>query len=437
MQVTVDRPQPCEAVLTIEVDDQQMEQARDRAYREYAKFVNVPGFRPGKAPRQILEQMLDAGDVNRRAREIVIGIAYKAALEEAKLDPYDQGSVDEISEEAEPFSFKATVPLRPSVELGDYTELTAKKTEITVTDEDVQNEFDRILQGQARLEPTTEPAQDDDVVFTDLDTSVDGEKLGETRTATFQIGQNMAEIDEVLRGAVGGDTRETDVEYPADYADENLAGKKVHFTFRINHILARRIPELTEEWVKEHSDAETVEELRERVREGLQDNARRAEEDDLRRQLLEQVVRGSTVNFPSQLVDREVAEDLKTLSASLEERGSNLERYVQQSNSTLPQLQDEMAVSATQRIKNGLVMGRLAQVENLQLTKDEVNAEIAQVAARNGLKPGDVRRRLKDEGQLSGLEERLLQDKLFAFLKERAHLTEAEPAAEPVSEPVA
>jgi trigger factor len=412
-------------VLTVEVDDQQMEQARDRAYREYAKYANVPGFRPGKAPRPILQQMLDADAVEKRAREIVIGLAYRAALDESKLEPYDQGTVDEVSEDTDkPFSFKATVPLRPEVELGDTTGLSATKTVISVTDEDVQAEIDRALHSQARLEPTTEPAGDDDVVFTDMDTAVEGEKLGETRTATFQVGQNMPEIDAVLRGAIGGDTKECDVVYPEDYADEKLAGKDVHFTFRVNHVLTRHIPDLTDEWVREHSDVQTVDELRQRIRQGLEASAARGAEDDVRRQLLDQVVQRSTVHFPSQFIDHEVANDLKTLSASLEERGSNLERYLQQANQTMQQLQDEMALAATRRIKNGLVLGRLAQTENLQLTKDEINAEINRIAQDASLKPSDVRRRLKDEGQMPDLEERLLQEKIFSFLKERAEIKE-------------
>lgn len=449
MQVTEERPQPCEAVLTIEVDDQQLEEAKSRAYREFAKMVNVPGFRPGKAPRAIVEQMFkDQPEVvHNRAREIAIDIAYRDALQQSSLQPYDQGSVDDIEEpeaqdensaegEAEaqprlkPFSFKATVPLRPTVELGDYSSLTATRNSIPVTDEDVQAEIDRYLQSNARLEPGSEPAAEDDLVFADLDTSVDGQPLGETRTATFQIGQNMAEVDAALRGAVAGETRETDVEYPEDYEDTNLAGKKVHFTFRINHVLTRRVPELTDEWAQEHARLENVEELRNQVRATLEVNARRAEEDDLRRQLLEQVAAASTVHFPTKLVDREVAEDLRNLSGSLEERGSNLERYLEQTNTTLPQLQDQMALAATQRIRNGLVMGRLAQVEGLEITHPELKAEIARIAESNGMRPSDLRRRLKSEGQLADLEERLLQDKLFAFLKERAGLTEANAEAD-------
>jgi trigger factor len=242
----------------------------------------------------------------------------------------------------------------------------------------------------------------------------------------------MPEIDEALRGAKGGETRECDVAYPEDFADPNMAGKTVHFTFRINHVLRRHIPELTDEWAAEHTGASTVEELREIVRENLQINADRASEQDVRRQLLEQVAERSQVHFPSALVDQEVANDLRNLKDTLEKRESNVETYLEQMGQTIQELQDEMAAAATQRIKNGLVMGRVAQVEGLELTKDEMNAEIARVAAENNLKPGEVRRRLKDEGQLSVVEERLLQEKLFNFLKSRATITEeaSAPAAE-------
>ncbi|HEY3267983.1 MAG TPA: trigger factor [Armatimonadota bacterium] len=428
MQVTVERPQPCEAVMTVVVDDEQMEQARERAYREYAKYVNIPGFRPGKAPRPLVEQQIGREPVEKRARELVLGIAYKDALEQEEISAWDQGAVDEVEEDDEkPFSFKATVPLRPEVELGDYSQLTAKRANLPVTDESVQAEIDKVLASHARLEPGDDPANDADVVFADMDTTVGGEPIGATRPAHFTVGQNMPEIDAALRGAAAGDTRETDVEYPADFADPKLAGNTVHFTFRVNHVMARRVPELTEEWIKEHTGAQTEEELRSVVRQNLERGAAEAVEDDLRGQLINQIVDKSQVHFPTQLVDREVAQDLKRLSEDLEERGSNLERYAQALGQTLPQLQDQMAASASARIKRGLVMGKIAQVEGLTLTKDDVNAEIARIAQNSGMKFSEAKRRFKDEGALETLEERLLQERLFDYLKSRAEI-EGEPA---------
>lgn len=418
--------------MTVEVDDQQLEQAKDKAYREYAKYVNVPGFRPGKAPRQVLQKMLDEDTVNERARELVIGIAYPAALKEAEIDPFGQGTVNEITnEEDKPFSFKAVVPLRPEVELGDYSELSAKRPVLNVTEEQIDQEIARILNDQGRLQPVDAPAEDGDVVFTDMDTAADGEAIGATRAATFQVGENMGEIDEVLRGATAGDTREADITYPDDFADEAMAGKTVHFTFRVNHVLRRHVPELTDEWVAEHTPLETIEALRNVIRENMEQASERAAEQEVRRQLLEEVASRSQVHFPSSLVDDEVTDDLRRLKETLEERGSDIDRYLETTGQTVTELQDEMALAARQRIKNGLVMGRLAQVEDLGLKKDELEAEIKRIAEENGLKASDVRRRLKDEGQMPAVEERLLQDKLFGFLKERATITDdasADPA---------
>lgn len=418
MNVTVERPNPAEAVMTIEVDEEQLEQAKDRAYKEYAKYLRVPGFRPGKAPRQIVEQMVDADAVMRRARELAIGPAYRAALEQSELVPYDQGTVDEISEDDDkPLTFKATVPLRPEAELGSYDGLKARRVVHTVTDEEVRAEVDRLLARHAHMEPTTEPAQDGDVVFADLDTSVEGEALGNTRSATFTVGQNMTELDAAMRGAKGGDTVETDIEYPADFADPNLAGKVVHFTLRINHILHKVLPELNDAWVAEHTIASDVEELFRVLRVEMEKNAEKLAEQDLRGQLLSQVVERATVHFPSQLVDREVADDLRILTEDLATRDRTLEQYLESIQKTLPQLQDEMAIAARQRITNGLVMGRIAQTENLEVTREELDAEIERIAAENDMKAKEARRRLKAEGQLENLHERMLQDKLFSTLR--------------------
>lgn len=423
MEVTVERPQPCEAVLTITVDESQMEQARERACKEYSRYVTVPGFRPGKAPRHMVEQAIGAEAIDKHARELVVPIAYKAALAQEQIEPYDQGTVDDVdSEEGQPFAFKATIPLRPEVELGDMNNLLARWNPLPVKDEDVQREIDGMLKSRARLEPCTEPSIDGDVVFADLSTSVDGEPIGGTRSATLTVGQNMVEIDSALRGAVSGDTRECDVAYPPEYADEKLAGKTVHFTLLVNHVLRRTLPELTDEWVAENSDVATVEVFRNGIKARLEANALRDAEDDVRSQLLSEVVLRSQIQFPSRLVDREVAEDLKKFSEDLQAAGTTLEQYLDRSERSIQQLQDEMAVTATRRIKNGLVMGKIAQVENLALTPADIDAEIATLAASRGMKPKDFKRRLKDEGALDNLEDQMLQERLFKFLKSRADI---------------
>ena len=435
MEVTVERPQPCEAILTIAVDDQQMEQARERACKEYARYVTVPGFRPGKAPRHLVEQAAGAETIENRARELVVQIAYKATLEKEGIEPYDQGSVEDVdSAEDQPFTFKATVPLRPDVELGDTANLLARWTPVPITDADVQQAIDGLLNARAKVEPVSEPTVDADVVFADLTTSVDGEPIGGTRSATFQVGQNMAEIDAALRGAVGGDTRECDVAYPDDYADEKLAGKTVHFTLLVNHVLRRRTPELTDEWVKEFSDADTVEVLRNGVRMELEAVSNRDAEENVRGQLLGEIVLRSTINFPTRLVDREVADDLRKLSADLESKGNTLDGYLQRSQLTILELQDQMAVGAIRRIKNGLAMGKIAQVENLAVSPADLDAEIARMAALSGIKPKDLKRRLKDEGALDNLEDRMLQERLFDFLKSRAEIDGYPSTAETESE---
>ncbi|HEY3413269.1 MAG TPA: trigger factor [Armatimonadota bacterium] len=435
MEVSVESPQPCEAILTIVVDDQQMEQARERACKEFARYITVPGFRPGKAPRHLVEQAAGAEAIEKHARELVVQIAYKAAIEKEGIEPYDQGSVEDVdTDEDQPFTFKANVPLRPTVELGDTANLLARWNPVQVTPADVQREIDGMLNSRAKVEPIDEPAIDGDVVFADLSTTVDGEPIGGTRSATFQVGQNMPEIDAALRGAVSGDTRECDVAYPDDYADDKLAGKTVHFTLLANHILRRRAPELTDEWVKENSDVDSVEALRNGIQLQLEAISHRDAEEDVRGQLLGEIVLRSTINYPSRLVDREVAEDLRKLSADLESKGTNLDDYLQRSNLSIQQLQDQMAVGATRRIKNGLAMGKLAQVENLTLTPADVDAEIAAMASSRGMKPKDLKRRLKDEGALDNLEDRMLQERLFDFLKSRAEIDGYPSTAEPESE---
>lgn len=438
MEVTLERPQPCEVVLTIVPDEDQFKKARERAIRGFAPYVNVPGFRKGKAPPRMIESLLDADRLSERAREIVTEIAYKAALAEQQIEPFAQGSIEETEDDGaeKPFSFKVRVPLVPVVTLGDLEGISAERRPIPITDDDVEQDIQRMLRSFATMELSTDPIGDGDTAYCDLDTTIGEEALAETRPASFVVGENMLELDNALRGATAGETREADVAYPDDYTDPRYAGKTVRFTLRINHVVAKRVPELTDELVRERTSYESVDQLRAAVRAQREIQARRAEEDDLAEQLLEGVTQRSTIEFPPVILDREVASDLQELTSSLEQREITLEDYLRQTNSNIQKLQEQMAASAKRRIVRTLVMMQLARDYDIRVTDEEFKAEIEETAARSGLKPSRARRQLRDEGRLDDLRETLNRRKIIRFLKQRAGIEDDASAREGEDEPI-
>lgn len=433
MNIQVEHPETCVALATVEVDETRMEEARERAFREYSKLITVPGFRKGKAPRALVLPMLPEGAVDEHAEEIVTSVVYKALLEEANLEPYAPGSVDHVSkEEGKPLTIRFRIPLRPVITLGELDNLTARRQVAPVTDEMVQKRLDDMLDSQAVLTPSTDPAKDGDTVFADVETSIDGKVVQERRPGTFQVGTNMEEIDAVLRGASATDSVDTDITYPDDYPDPDYARKTVRFSLFVNHVLTPKRPEATDEWVVENKLGESLEALRQYLRAGLEAEANQTADEDVRSQLISQVVDRSKVEFPSDMLEQEINDQIASLTKDLEARGRTLDQYLASIRKSLTELREEMALVARRRLTNGLVLSRIVQNENMYLTKKDIDDEIAAMAARRNIKPGEMRRRLREQNQMEALEDALLDRRILDFLKSKAEITEV--GAKPESE---
>lgn len=427
MQVTKEPLDPCQVALTIEVEPDKVVQAVDRAYREYAKHVTIPGFRKGKAPLNFVRQRVPESDVRQRAAEILVEPAYEEALQTEQVEPYAQPQLELLQldlaangEGPKPFIFKAVVPLAPHVTLGPYAGLEVERNRYELTDEDMDAQMERMRLRAADYPKVERPVQDGDLVIADVAAEVDARPEAATPHPTMlEIGQdNIPGFDEQLVGLNIGDEKTFTLTYPEDYPEEDLAGQTAEFTVTINEVREKQVPALDDELAKKISNGkiETLDALKADLRADMEKQLLQTAESQVEASLVDQIVANSTIEYPPVLVSAEVNQDAEILMDRLQREGVSLDDYLAQTGKTREQITAEMREGAEKRIRIGLVLGEIADKENLTLTDADVEAAIAERAQAQGATPAAMRAFLEGNGQVDALRNRAQTKKVLDFL---------------------
>ncbi len=435
MQVTKEPLEPCQVALTIEVEPDKVVQAVDRAYREYAKYVSVPGFRKGKAPMNFVRQRVPVGDVRQRAAELLVEPAYNDAIKQEEVTPYAQPKLElldlSLTETEKPFIFKAIVPLAPEVDLGPYTGLTAERSVYVLTDEDVDEQIERMRERAADFPQVERPIEMGDLVIGDV--GVVSEARPDTdgpRPTMVEVGAegNIPGIDENLLGLSAGETKTFTVTYPDDYAEEDLAGEQSEFTITVKEVRARELPPLGDELAQKISNGsiQTLEVLKTNLRTDMERNLTQNSERQLDEALVDQVVAASTIKYPPVLADAEVEEDAKQFMERLEREKVTLDDYLEQTGRTREQVMAEFQETANKRLRIGLVLGSIAEKEALAVTPADVDAAIAAQAETQRTPPAALRAMLEAQGAMDALTNRAQTKKVLDFLRGSAIITDKE-----------
>lgn len=433
MQVTKEPLEPCQVALTIEVEPDKVVQAVDRAYREYAKYVTVPGFRKGKAPMNFVRQRVPESDVRQRTAELLVEPAYNDALKQEEIQPYAPPKLElvQLDLTEKPFIFKAVVPLAPQVELGSYTGIEVERNNYILTDEDLDEQIMRMRERAADFPQVERPIQQGDLVIADVSSETDAQpEEAAPRPTMIEIGAegNIPGFDENLIGASAGDTKTFTVTYPEDYTDEALAGEDAEFTIVIKEVRARELPPLGDELAQKitNDQIQTLEALKANLRTDMErnlvDNAERQVDDAL----MHQIVAASTIKYPPVLVEAEVEEDARQFLERLERQNATLEDYLAQTGRTREDVMAELQQAATQRIEIGLVLGTIAERESLAVTPEDIESAIAAQAERQRTSPAALRAMLDANNALEALQNRTQTKKVLDFLRAAAIITDKE-----------
>lgn len=434
MQVTADQTNPCTMVLDITVDEPQVSRAFDVSFREFSRYVSVPGFRPGKAPRVLVERYVDMARVRQHTLEKIIRETYPNALEEQELTPYRDPEIEPTDlEDKKPFTYRAIIPLEPKVELGPYKGLTVEKPVFKLTDRDVEERINGLRTDRARLERIADRGiEDGDVVIVEHEITLEGADEPEpVRRQLVYIGNNIPGYDEHVMGMMPGDERTFEITYPDDFDEEERRGKKASYHVTVSSISARRLPELNDDFAKDVAPVETVDELRKYLRERLDAEAVRVSDEIAEQRLIEKILAGSTVHFPDVLVREELQNKLRNLGEELRRNNMTYEQYLQRVNQTAEQHQSQLAGQAAEQIRALLALRSIAIAEGLQASEDEIEAEFDRIAAEGTVPEETVAAFRSDSDRRLQVANAMIQQKLHDLLFANNTLVEVEQASTP------
>ncbi|PAF37810.1 trigger factor [Terribacillus saccharophilus] len=376
-----------EGILTITLSPEELDGALDQAFQKVVKQVQVPGFRKGRVPRKIFEQRFGVESLYQDAIDIVLPGAYMNAVEETGIEPVAQPDVDlEQIEQGKELIFKATVAIKPEVELGDYKGLEVEAEDTTVTDEDVEKEIDALRNRQAELVVKEEgTAAEGDTVVIDFEGFVDGEAFegGKAENHSLEIGSGsfIPGFEEQLVGKESGSESDITVTFPEEYHAAELAGKEAVFKVKIHEIKAKELPELDDEFAKDvDEEVESLDALREKTKNRLQEEKTTAAENNKREQLINLATDNAKVEVPDAMVDTELDRMVREFEQRLQMQGMTLEMYAQFSGQDEAALREQMKEDAGKRVKTNLTLEAIAQAENVEVTDEDVNTELEKMA---------------------------------------------------------
>ena len=382
MKVSAQKLPESQVLLEIEVDPDQMEKSMDRAYRKLVQKIDVPGFRKGKTPRNMLERHIGRGRLLEEAIDIAVPEAYNKALEEQDIDAIDQPKIEMVT--VEPLSFKATVPIRPDIDLGDYHSVRVPREPVEVDEADVGTSLEELRRRYALQEPVDRPVQMGDIIRGDVRIEVDGREVYKDDDAEMHLREGRVVLlpgfAEGVVGAHKGLPKEIEVTLPDD-ADSSLAGKTAIVHITIKEVKEERLPDPDDEFAKGVGEGfPSLDELKDRLRNDIRERLESQAEETYRDAVLTALVeQAGKIEFPPILVEREID---RFLNDQARNTGMELDRYLELIKKTPEEVREELRPSATERVKRSLVMGQLADTEKIETTAADVEAEVQKLIAQ-------------------------------------------------------
>ncbi|MFN2148753.1 MAG: trigger factor [Anaerolineales bacterium] len=374
--------------LTVEVPDDQLQRAMRAAARRLSKETKIPGFRPGKAPYEVMVSKFGEETIFEEALDDLGQEVYRAAIDEAELEPYAPGIFNEIVSR-EPLTLRFTVPLAPAIDLGDYRSLRVPYEVSQVTDEALEEAMEELRQRQALIEPADRPAQEGDVVVLDVfgELTDDGEeedkRLVDTKGVSVLVEEKtdfpVEGVFEHLKGLSAGEERSFDFTFPEDYQAEDLRGRTARFTLKCQEVKSRIVPDWSDDLAQSIGEFESLLDLRVKLRESLQKQAERDAEGAYTDEVMEQLVKQASVSYPPTVLEEEVERMLRDLSVRLRSQNLSLEDYLKVESKSLDDLRKELEPDARERIARGLILGEIVDQEKLDVEADELENEINRI----------------------------------------------------------
>ena len=402
MSLQVEKMEKNMAKLTIEVSAEELEKAIQGADLKNKNKITLPGFRKGKAPRKMIEKMYGTGVFLEDAANALIPTAYSDALQECDLEIVSQPEIDVTQLEAgKPFIFTAEVAVKPEVTLGEYKGVEIKKIEVEVTEEEIEAELKKEQENNSRTIVVEDRAvESGDIATIDFEGFVDGTPFegGKGTDYPLTIGSNtfIPGFEDQLIGANTGDKLDVNVTFPEEYQAKDLAGKAAVFKCEIKKIEKKELPELDDEFAKDVSEFDTLDEYKADIKKNLTEkkeaDAKRQKEDEA----VDKAVENASMEIPEAMIKTQVNQMVDDFSRRMQAQGLSMEQYFQFTGMTIDKLMEEMKPQALKRIQTRLVLEKIAEVENIQPSEERVEEEIGKMAEMYKMEKDKLRELIGD-----------------------------------------
>jgi trigger factor len=399
VKVTTEHTPDCSAVVTVEVDEQQVNEAMRTAAKRISRVRPMPGFRPGKAPYALVERTVGKEVLRDEAVQDLAQTVYKQVLKDEKINAYDAGKLEVPQQE--PLVLKFTIPTRPVVKLGDYHSIHLRPREVTVTDEEIDKVLERFQSQQAQMVPVTRPVQMDDLLTINLEGRIDGQEPTKNEGLQVRMEKDKPVFPwiEQLVGANINEPRTVSYTYPADETNSELAGKTATYTVTVTDIKEPHLPPIDDELAKAVSQYENLDQLKRSVRSTLLAQKQSDEESRFADEAVDAVVEQSEISYPALMLDDEINQDIERTKDFATRLGMAWNKYLELSGKTEEQLREETRPRAEKRLKRLLVLLEWIDAEKIEVSSKEIDVEIdrrAEAAARNGGRADQTRRSLSN-----------------------------------------
>ena len=407
---------------SVSVDKNEWEQAVNNAYEKNKGKYSVPGFRKGHAPRNIIEKNYGIGVFMHDAIDEIYYKAYTTVLKEhEEVNPIDAPKLDINKMDENGLEMVLTIVCVPEFELAPYKGLTFKKQEVKVEEADIEEAIRRELLRSSRLVETKEPVKNDDFVNLDFDGYVDGKQFdgGKAENYQIQIGSHtfIDNFEDQLIGLNIGDKKDVVVTFPAEYHEKSLAGKPATFKCEIKNIRKREMPELNEEFVSNSTEFETVEEYRNSIKERLTKDAESRAEMEVDNDILDKVIDDTNFEAPEILVEEEFNRQFNGMQAQMRYQGITVEQYAEYLGKSVDEMKEDIKKGAKRNVKARLVLEKLIKSEKLDITKEDIDNKIEEMAKNVGQSLEEYKKQVNND-MVNHIANELLMRKLINFLRE-------------------
>ncbi len=426
MKVNVEEISPSKRVLHVEVPPERVADRVESTFREWGQKLQLPGFRRGKVPREIIRRRFES-EIREEVLRELIPDSYKEALTQAAIEPVSQPSVEDVHFHAgEPLTYRAVVEVKPSVTAKDYLGIVLERDKIEVSDDEVNRAVEYLREDAAEYVPMEGwPALKDDLVILDHEATIQGKPFKDSngKNLTVALGHEgyLPGFAEQLVGLKKGESKRFVIQVPGDSPRKEMAGRSVEFRVHVKEVKKRRLPELNDEFAKSVGDVETLAALRDKVRQQLIQRKTREQDGAVRRRLMDKLVQQHEIEAPESLVEREAAAVLEELLMTIRATGGKIEGLPDDPET----LKARARETAIRRINESLLLGAVARQENLTVTDEEIESEVQTLARLYRQEPAAMRRSLEDPARRAHVVGHIQERKALEFLMEHAKISEA------------